>query len=186
MFLYVYIYIYVGREREFNIFIENTKMCPPPKKPGSDFVHLFNSFNRHLVTCSCSVHSLNQAENHSGKTHETCTSSFSASPSQPPHQRGLHVLDLKFTSLPASSFPSLCPQLGPSHHCLSLDNAVATLLFSLFLLNPDTLFATTRGIVQKCRSEHIMFLLPIILRINKHVSDLGHNDLATQASCEFP
>lgn len=135
------------------------------RKPGSYFVHLFSSFDRHLVTCSCSVHNLNLAENHSGKIHETCTSSFSASPSWPPHQQGLRGPSLKFTSLPASSFPSLCPQFGPSHHHLSLDNAVATSLFSLLLLNPDDLFATTRGIFQKRRSEHITSLFPIALRI---------------------
>ena len=89
-------------------------------------------------------------------------SSFSASPSWPPHQQGLCVLDSKFTTLPASSFPSLCPHTRPGNHQLSLGMAVTTSWFTLLLFN--SLFVTTRGIFQECRSENT-FLLPIILRM---------------------
>ena len=56
-------------ERENHIVIENTKICPTKNQAAT--VHLLNSFNRHLLICSCAVHNWNLAENHFGKTHET-------------------------------------------------------------------------------------------------------------------
>lgn len=71
----MYIYLYL-REREF-ISLMKIQKCSLPKKMCSDFVHFFNSFNRHLVSCSyCAVHNLNLAENHFGKIHETMWRSF--------------------------------------------------------------------------------------------------------------
>ena len=76
MCIYKYICIYICiHGEEMYIFIKNTKIFPTKKQTketGNDFVHLFSSFNRHLVNCSsCAVHSLHLAENCLGKTHKT-------------------------------------------------------------------------------------------------------------------
>ena len=152
------------------IFIKNTKIFPTKKQTketGNDFVHLFSSFNRHLVNCSsCAVHSLHLAENCLGKTHKTMWRSFSNLPflliprGQSISKACLPLIWNRSSS--ASSFPFHCR--GPSLHCLFLDSAAATSLFSLLNPHPDNLCATARGIFQKCKSEYII-LPPIIIRM---------------------
>lgn len=45
-----YMYMCVGKERENLISLLKGQKRISHKKPGSDFVHLFSSFNRRLVT----------------------------------------------------------------------------------------------------------------------------------------
>lgn len=163
------------------------------------------------MNCSpCAVCSLNLAENHFGKTHETMWRSFLNLPFLPhppsPHGQSISKAYLSliwniFTCL-LLSIPLPSPRSQPPLSLLGCQ--AATSLLSLTLEPPfthlDNLCVTARGIFQKCESEHIA-LLPIILRLKSTWPAVAHAALrasatsqhslprsshrATQALCDF-
>lgn len=170
---YIDVYILVcmclciwGRgEREFTSLLKFLKMCPTQKKWAMT-VHLFSSFNsiwwtalvlyRIWIWQKTTLRKLTRpCEEHSW------TSLFCLTCR--PRMASKARLSLSWnSSSPAFSFPFRCPHSAPSHH-LSLDVTAATSLFFLLLLN--TPFPQQPGGLQKCKSEHPIVLLLIILRI---------------------